>query len=447
MSNTTRYDVTDWPVGDAFDDVGHVLNDMIAHLKRRQEEGAPGGGKPGAVIHIPPGDYRLRTQVVIDVSFLRIEGAGHGFASSSIRFNVPETQWGRLHELWPGGSRILVDLPRGDGPDVEPTDGAAFVIARDGEPRLSAIEFVGFCIDGLHFESDGSELHPENTYTNGKTGIYAATANDSVRVNGMGFVYLEHALVMHHADALSIHDNFIAECGSCVELRGWGQASKITDNLIGAGFAGHSIYAENHGGLLVSANNVFPRGASSVHLRGVTRSSVTANRLHSFSPGMVVLDGASAENLVAANHFLRDREPWTPFLGIGNGRDDEYGLLRVEGDGNSLIANHFSAVVAAEDVRPTGAKPVIIRIVSGTGNYVASTHVVARDRRGQARDDCFAAQVDALLSARTADDLPVIAVLVDSASVRNTVLDAGTVAQLAVDTAANAVRPTPEVGA
>src|SRR5215210_7478712 len=109
----------------------------------------------------------------------------------------------------------------------------------------------------------------------------------------MGFVYLEHALTVHHADALSVHDNFVAGCGSCIELLGWGQASKITDNLVGAGFKGHSIYAENHGGLLVTANNVFPRGASSVQLNGVSRSSVTNNRLHSFYPGMVVLTANS----------------------------------------------------------------------------------------------------------------------------------------------------------
>ena len=73
---------------------------------------------------IPPGDYRLRTQVLIDISFLRIEGSGHGFTSSSIRFNVPEEEWADLHELWPGGSRILVDLPGGE--DEEQSAGAAF---------------------------------------------------------------------------------------------------------------------------------------------------------------------------------------------------------------------------------------------------------------------------------------------------------------------------------
>ncbi|MCP6042669.1 right-handed parallel beta-helix repeat-containing protein, partial [Klebsiella pneumoniae] len=95
---------------------------------------------------------------------------------------------------------------------------------------------------------------------------------------GMGFIYLEHGLTMYNSDAMAIHNNFIAECGNCIELRGAGQASKITDNLIGAGYKGYSIYAQNFGGLLISGNNIFPRGASSVHLSGVVRSSVTSNR-------------------------------------------------------------------------------------------------------------------------------------------------------------------------
>ena len=112
MSSNNYYDVTAWPLGDPFEDIGEVINSIIADVKARQTvTDVNDGGKPGAVIYIPPGDYRLRTQVVIDISFLRIEGSGHGFTSSSIRFNVPEDEWPGLHELWPGGSRILVDLP------------------------------------------------------------------------------------------------------------------------------------------------------------------------------------------------------------------------------------------------------------------------------------------------------------------------------------------------
>ncbi|MGX9079691.1 right-handed parallel beta-helix repeat-containing protein, partial [Klebsiella pneumoniae] len=137
------------------------------------------------------------------------------------------------------------------------------------------------------------------------------------------------------------------------------------------GFAGHSIYAENHGGLLVTANNVFPRGASSVSLHAVSRSSVTNNRLHSFYPGMIVLAAGSSENLVASNHFLRDHEPWTPFLGVEGRYDDAFGLVHIEGDGNSIMGNHFSEVVAASRVRPVGAAPVIVRVAGGSGNRVS----------------------------------------------------------------------------
>lgn len=442
MSAANSYDVTTWPVGDAADDIGAVINSIIADVKSRQTVADDNDrGKPGAVIRIPPGDYRLRTQVRIDISFLRIEGSGHGFTSSSIRFNVPANEWADLHELWPGGSRILVDLPSSDSESA----GAAFLVERSGSPRISSVEFSNFCIDGLHFLADGSEQLPENTYVNGKTGIYVASANDSFRITGMGFVYLEHALTVYHADALSIHDNFVAECGSCIELRGWGQASKVTDNLIGAGPRGHSIYAQNHGGLLITANNVFPRGASSVRLEGVTRSSLTNNRLHSFYPGMVVLDGSS-ENLIGSNHFLRDHEPWTPFFGVDNGLDDGYGLLRVSGSDNSVIGNHFSEVVDAQSIRPTGVAPVIIRLVAGGGNFVSNNHVVAKDVRAASSGDAFSAQVDALLSTTAASGLPVTTVLVEPGSTANTVLDSGSGSQVVMDLEANAFRATPSLG-
>jgi len=442
MSSSNYYDVTTWPTGDPSKDVGEVINSIIADVKERQNAtDVNDGGKPGAVIYLPPGDYRLRTQVLIDISFLRIQGSGHGFTSSSIRFNVPQDEWSDLHELWPGGSRVLVDLPPADNSD--PASGAAFLVERAGSPRISSVEFANFCIDGLHFTPDGSDLPAENTYVNGKTGIHVASANDSFRVNEMGFIYLEHALTIHNADALSIHNNFIAECGSCIELRGWGQASKITDNLIGGGFKGHSIYAENHGGLLVTANNVFPRGASSVHFSGVTRSSITNNRLHSFYPGMVVLERNSSENLVATNHFLRDHEPWTPFLGIDNGLDDLHGVLSVSGNNNSVIGNHFSQIIDSESVRPEGATPVIIRLREGAGNFVSNNHVVALNVHANASNDCFEAQVDALLTTDAAEDLAVTAVLVDPESARNTILDSGRETQITADRASNAIRPTP----
>ncbi|RCW63353.1 NosD domain-containing protein [Saliterribacillus persicus] len=447
MASKNYYDVTEWPVGNPYEDIGEVINSIIADIKSRQTDtDVNNGGKPGAVIYIPPGDYHLGSQVVIDISFLKIMGSGHGFTSSSIRFNTPEEEWADLHELWPGGSRILVDIPLEE--QDEEYKGAAFYIERSGNPRLSSVEFSNFCIDGLHFKDDGTgETTPENSYTNGKTGIYVGSACDSFRITEMGLVYLEHGMAIYHADALTIHDNFIAECGNCIELRGWGQASKITDNLIGAGFKGYSIYAQNFGGLLITANNVFPRGASSIYFDGVTRSSITNNRLHSFYPGMVVFKENCSENLVSSNHFLRDHEPWTPFLGIDNGLDDLYGLLNISGNNNTVIANHFSKIVNTDNIKPVGATPVIIRVVSGNGNYISNNHMVATNVDAKTSDSCFSAQVDALLTTEASEQLIVTTVLVEKESLQNTILDSGSDVQVVMDKTVNAFRATPMPGA
>lgn len=443
MAGKNYYDVTDWHVGNPYTDIGEVINSILADIKSRQQEtDVNDEGKPGAVIYIPSGDYHLKTQVKIDISYLKIQGSGHGFVSSSIRYNVPQEQWKDLHDIWPGGSRILVDLKPEKNDE---RSGAAFLVEREGDPRISSVEFENFCIDGLHFVDDGNG-DPENTYVNGKTGIYVASAQDSFRITGMGIIYLEHGVTLYNSDALSVHDNFIAECGNCVELRGAGQASKITDNLMGAGYRGHSIYAENFGGLLVASNNIFPRGRSIVHFRGVLRSSVTANRFHSFYPGMLIFEDCR-ENLVSSNHFLRDHEPWPPMQGYDNGLNDDYGLIHIEGSCNSVISNHISETIEMQYLKPAGIKPVVIRLVSGTENYVACNHIVATtqaDKKEKEGDSsCFDAQVGALLSMNELVRLSVDAVRVDAESSDNVILDTCRENEAAMDFDINVFRGIP----
>lgn len=443
MAGKNYYDVTDWHVGNPYTDIGEVINSILADIKSRQQEtDVNDEGKPGAVIYIPSGDYHLKTQVKIDISYLKIQGSGHGFVSSSIRYNVPQEQWKDLHDIWPGGSRILVDLKPEKNDE---RSGAAFLVEREGDPRISSVEFENFCIDGLHFVDDGNG-DPENTYVNGKTGIYVASAQDSFRITGMGIIYLEHGVTLYNSDALSVHDNFIAECGNCVELRGAGQASKITDNLMGAGYRGHSIYAENFGGLLVASNNIFPRGRSIVHFRGVLRSSVTANRFHSFYSGMLIFEDCR-ENLVSSNHFLRDHEPWPPMQGYDNGLNDDYGLIHIEGSCNSVISNHISETIEMQYLKPAGIKPVVIHLVSGTENYVACNHIVATtqaDKKEKEGDSsCFDAQVGALLSMNELVRLSVDAVRVDAASSDNVILDTCRESEAAMDFDANVFRGIP----
>lgn len=111
---TTVYDVTTWsvpgnPSATPYNDIGLIINSIIADVKSQQTSQA---SKPGAVVYIPPGDYSLKTRVNVDVSYLTIRGSGHGFTSSSIRYNAGNTSgW---HEINPGGSRIRVENTDGN---------------------------------------------------------------------------------------------------------------------------------------------------------------------------------------------------------------------------------------------------------------------------------------------------------------------------------------------
>ena len=193
----------------------------------------------------------------------------------------------------------------------------------------------------------------------------------------MGLVYLQRGLVITGADALAVTNNFIAECGNCIELVASGQASLVSGNLIGAGPYGFSIFAEGHFGLLITGNNVFPRGKSSVHLKNCTNNSITGNRLHSFFAGMITTEGACDNNLISANHFLRNRESFPPFQSVPAPQDDLFGLIHVRGSGNTIVTNHFSFDVPPANVLPSGAVPTMVLVKSGTNNYLAMNHHAA----------------------------------------------------------------------
>lgn len=399
---TNVYDVTDWkthgkPIN-ARDDIGAVINSIIGDVRKRQTKQK---SKPGAVIYIPPGDYSLKTRVVVDVSYLTIRGSGHGFASLSIRYNTEDTTaW---HEVNPGGSHIR----------VENTDGEseAFLVSREGAPRLSGVIFENFCLDGAGFTGD------QNSYKNGKTGIRFATDNDACRVRDMGMVYLEHALIVSGADALDVSGNFLTECGNCIELLGAGQATMVNNNHLGAGPNGYSILAENHNGLLISGNNVFPRGIDSVHLRDCYRSNISSNRLHSFYPGMVTLEGNSKENLISSNMFERQVEGFPPFIDVDNGLSDDFGVVQINGDGNTISSNHVTLIIPPDRLQPSDVVPAIFRVKTGDRNLVGTNHVIS--------------------------NLDVHTVRLDAGTTNSHVFDSGSEAQFHSDSDSFGFRPTP----
>ncbi|MCF6525410.1 NosD domain-containing protein [Streptomyces sp. JJ36] len=349
----TVYDVTTWTGASVTPqvDIGTVINEIIADVKTRQ---TTQDTRPGAVIYIPPGHYDLLTRVVIDISFLEIKGSGHGFLSNAIRDESDTTSW---VETQPGASHVR----------VKNTDGhsEAFLVQRSGVPttvgRLNGIVFRDFCLDGV------SSTKPY-TPGNGKTGVSMQSDNDAVRVEGMGFVYLEHAVVIRGADAASVTNNFIAECGSSIELTGASQVAKITNNYLISSWGGYSLFAENAEGVLVTGNSIL--WACNIHFTNVNRAIVSSNKLLSNFPSMISLVNGSSENLISANHFRR-------VYGDGESTryDDLYGLVHIDGDQNSLTSNHFSFDVAAANVRPPGSDPTIVLVKGGAGNHLASNNI------------------------------------------------------------------------
>ncbi|WP_328868888.1 right-handed parallel beta-helix repeat-containing protein [Streptomyces sp. NBC_00287] len=270
-----------------------------------------GRGGPGAVIYIPPGHYDLLTRVVIDISFLQIKGSGHGFMSNAIR---DESSTGSWIEVQPGASHIR----------VKNTDGhnEAFLVQRSGAPgtvgRLNGIIFQDFCLDGV---SSSKPYTPGNS----KIGISVQSDNDAFRFEGMGFVYLEHAMIVRGADAVGFTNNFIAECGSCISLTGASQVAKITNNYLISSWGGYSVFAENAEG-----------------------------------------------NLISGNHFRR-------VYGDGTSTrfDDLYGLVHINGDDNAVTGNQFSFSVPAANITPSGADPTVVLVAGGARNYLATNNITS----------------------------------------------------------------------
>ncbi len=100
MTHNNYYDVTQWHIGNPYKDIGEVINSIILDIKN---------DKPQLML-ITAGNRRrylysarrLSSQDAgfIDISYLKIMGAGHGFVSSSIRFNTPAVEWAYLHDVW-----------------------------------------------------------------------------------------------------------------------------------------------------------------------------------------------------------------------------------------------------------------------------------------------------------------------------------------------------------
>jgi len=348
----TVYDVTTWPASvSPYTDIGQVINEIIADIHAQQTSPTT---RPGAVIYIPPGHYTLQTTVNVDVGFLTIKGSGHGFMSEAIRDDVNHSAW-------------IVTLPGSSHVQIANNNQVGFLVNRATDPgtngRLNSIVFQDFCIDGV---SSSKPYLPGN----GKTGIKVQYDTDSLRVEGMGFVYLANALAVRNADAFNITNNFIAECGNCVQLTDGSIVGKITNNYLISAWAGNSIFLENNENCVITGNSLL--WGARMQFKNVHRAVITGNKFVSNFSGMIVHETPCHEHLVSGNHFRR-------IFGDGGParNDDLYGMVQLNGNDNSVTANTFSFDVPAANIVPAGATPTVVLVKGGARNFLATNKLVS----------------------------------------------------------------------
>jgi inulin fructotransferase (DFA-I-forming) len=348
----TVYDVTTWTGATVspYTDIGLVINQIVADIHAQQTSATT---RPGAVIYIPPGHYTLQTTVNIDVGFLTIKGSGHGFMSEAVRDGQDHSAW---VETLPGSSHV----------QIANNNQVGFLVNRATDPvangRLNSIVFQDFCIDGV---SSSKPYVPGN----GKTGIQVQYDTDSLRVEGMGFVYLTTALTVRNADAFNITNNFITECGSAMQLTNGAIVGKITNNYLISAWGGNSIFLENNDNCLISGNSLL--WGARIQLKNAHRTLITGNKFVSNFSGMIVHETQCDQQLITGNHFRRIYGDGGPAR-----NDDLYGMVQINGNDNAVTSNMFSFEVPAANIVPSGATPTVVLVKGGARNYLATNQLV-----------------------------------------------------------------------
>ena len=268
-------------------------------------------GKQGGTIYIPTGTYYLKSSIIIDRSYIAIVSDNSGLRSG-IDSETPTSQAGG------GGAQLLAN-----------SGVTAVNIKSPSADRLSGITLSGFQIKGT---------------SNNSIGIKAETDNDGIKIKDMVINNIGTAIELRGADAPSIQNNWIAETANCIKLSGSSQQAEIKNNSLGAQPHGVTLDLENADRFNITANNIYPDGASAMRLYNPTHGVIASNTISSYYNGIIELLPNSSgvygnSNIISGNVISVESWHENP-----SGQDSAWGIVHIEGyanriDGNSIIAN------------------------------------------------------------------------------------------------------------
>lgn len=300
-SKTGYYNIDEWgaqPNNPNFDNA-KVFNRIISQM-----------GKQGGTIYIPAGTYYVKSPVNIDRSYVSIVGDNSGLRSGIDRGDNKSQAGG-------GGAQVML------------TSGVTGFKIHGGQTRLSGITFKGFQIKGQH---------------NNGFGIKGETDTDGVTISDMVINNVGLGVELKGADAVSIHNNWIAETKSSLKLSGSSQQANISNNSMGAQPGGVTIDMENPDRYTISGNNLYPDGSAVINLYNPVHGSITGNTISSYYNGVINMlpnnHGTLGNSNVISNNVI-SVESWKRNPA---GRDSKWGIMHIEGytnriDGNQIIAN------------------------------------------------------------------------------------------------------------
>lgn len=247
------------------------------------------------------------------------------------------------------------------------TNQVGFLVNRATDPgtngRLNSIVFQDFCIDGV---SSSKPYLPGN----GKTGIKVQYDTDSLRVEGMGFVYLANALVVRNADAFNITNNFIAECGSAIQMNDGSIVGKVTNNYLISAWAGNSLFIENNENCVISGNSLLWGGTDAVQERAPRRHHRQQVRQQ------LLGDDRARDPVPRAAHL---RKPLPPHLRRRRARPQRRSLRHGPAQRQRQLGHveHVLVQRACGQRRAAGATPTVVLVKGGNGNYLATNKLVS----------------------------------------------------------------------
>ena len=324
------YNIADYgaKANDPSFDNAPVINKIIGKLP-----------KTGGTIYIPNGSYHLLSSIVVDRSYVTIEGD-----AASVRSAVDPDDG---HTQAGGGGSMLVSH-----------DGVTAIKVKNSANtnRISGLTFRNFQIKGS---------------ANNGFGIDAQTDNDRISIEDMAFNNVGVAIKLKGADAARISGSWIAETASGIELTGASQQAVITGNSIGAQPQGVTMLLENPDRYNITGNTIYPDGSANIRLTCPKHGVISGNTISSYYNGMVELlpnsDGDTGNGNVVSNNVISVEG----FKGNAKGRNDDWGIVHVEGDGNVLNGN--TIIADGMDTDWTGVK-----VAAGSNNTI-SGNVIGQD--------------------------------------------------------------------